>query len=275
MPKGDSLPAASTSRPSVESALARIQRKGTIVVGLQADYQPFHIQDPVAGFPGIDVEVAELLGSALKAKVEFRFLHLSALLEAVRQGEVDVSLGGLSSSLGRAEQVNFSLPYLVTTPAGLLARAVLPPESESVDFPRRDFKSLGDLKHLGRLTLGVRAGTTNETILREYPEFSKHSIEAFPSREALLDALKNRKVDVLVADAVHVNSLVRKDSALLSAFLPLTERFREEHICIALPKGNPEFWNYLNFFIREVRRSGKLNGILIKYFEGSEWIRKG
>ena len=263
-----------TQAPGGETTLARVKRTGRLVVGLQENYEPFHVRNANSGYPGIDVELAQLLGSTLGARVELRFLDLPQLLDAVGKNEVDVSFGGISSSLGRAAAVNFSLPYVVTTPAGLLARAVLPPESESVDFPRRDFKSLADLKYLGRLTIGVRAGTTNEAILRQYPEFSKHSIETFPDRVAVLDALKKRTVDVLVADGVHVNSLVQKDSALLSAFLPLTGRFSEEHICAALPKGDPEFWNYLNFFVREIRRSGQLHGILKKYFEGSEWIKK-
>ncbi len=254
--------------------LERIRARGSLIVALQRDYHPFHVESPRPGLPGIDVELAQLLGETLQVKVEYRFLSLAGILEAAAQGEVDVAFGGISSSLKRARHVNFTLPYLVTTPAALLSKEVLPPDSESVDFPRREFKSLSDLKYLGRITIGVSSGTTNEAILREVEEFKKHTIETFPNRAEALAALRARKVDAFVADGVFINSLIRKDPALLSGFLPLTGRFRDEHICMALTPGDPEFWNYLNFFIREARRSGRVDGILKKYLEGGDWIPK-
>lgn len=254
--------------------LQRIQERGKVIIGLQKDYQPFHIEDAKVGYPGIDVEIGELLAATLRVQAEFRFLHLAELMEAADKGEIDLALGGVSSSLERGRLVNFTLPYVVTTPAGLLSRSVLPPDTESSDFPRRDFKSLADLRFLGKLIIGVRGGTTNEAILRESPELAKHTIEVFSDRYLLIQALKDRKIDVMVADGVHINSLLLKHSALLSNFLPLTERFREEHISMVLGKGDVEFWNYMNFFVREIRRSGRLGAILKKYFEGDEWIKK-
>ncbi len=255
--------------------LNRIRLRGKLIIGLQKNYQPLHIENPNPNFPGIDVEIGAQLARGLGVPtVEYRYLTLPELLRAVSSGEIDLSLGGISSTLHRARFVNFTPPYIRTTAAGLLNKGVLPPDSGSVDFPRRKFESLRDLRHLGKLTLGVKGGTTNEKILRSSPEFAKHTIVLFKSRKAQIEALKKGEIDVLVADGLFIRSLVLRDASLLANFVPLVRRYREEHICIALPRGDPEYWNYLNFFIRDLRRSGKLDRLVKKYFDGDGWIKK-
>ena len=253
--------------------LTRILERGKIIIGIQKDYHPFHIQNPVRGYPGIDAEVARRLARALGVKLELRFLPLHDLLKAVSSAKIDLSLGGISSSLRRSRLAHFTPPYLITTPAGLLARSALPPESGSVNFPRRDYKSLSDIRTLGKLALGVKKGTTNERLLRSRPEFRKHSIVTFANRTQLVAALKSGRVDVLVADGIYIKSLLLKNSDLQEKFLSLTQTYSEEHICIALPRGDAEYWNYMNFFVREIRRSGFMAGLRSKYLESGAWIK--
>ena len=271
---GDNTPRIALNEKFKGLTLRNIKDGGEIVVGLQEDYQPFHIKNPRPGYPGIDAELAALLAKALGVEVRFVYHPLPELLRAVSQGKIHLSLGGVSSTMNRSRGVHFSEPYLVTTAAGLLARAALPPVSEGVDFPRRSYNSLGDLKYLGVLGLGVKKNTTNELLLREEDVFHKHKLITFENREKLYAALLDGDIDVLIGDGVYINSLVLKNPALLSKFVPLTKTYREEHICMALSHGDTEFWNYLNFFIREVKRTGEMKKILKKYFNSNEWIKQ-
>ena len=273
-PEIDPKPKTEEKKTSSGIYLNRIKARGKVIIGLQSDYHPFHIENPRENYPGIDMEIGKLLADGLGVQIEYKFYSLPELLEAVKTGTIDLSLGGISSSLERSRTINFTQPYLVTTPAGLLSKNSLPPESEGVDFPRREYTSLADLNHLGRLILGVKANTTNELILRTKPEFANHTIKPFLDRSELLIALESGKIDVMVADGVYIKALILKKSDLLSRFIPLTKNYQEEHICIALPQGDPEYWQYLDFFVKELKRSGTMDNLLKKYFDSDEWIKR-
>ena len=254
------------------SRLLDIKKSGKIKIGIQNEYRPFRIENPKPGYPGIDVELANALGEALEVEVEISYLPLDQLLIETNAGKLDVGLGGISSTLERARKVNFSDPYMKTTPAGLLARDSLPPESESVNYARRQFKSLSDLKYLGPITIGVRAGTANETLLRTDPDFQKHKIKVFQDRTIALAALESREIDLLVADDVYLRALLLKRPELMNRFLPLLDKYLEDHISMAIPSGDPELWNYLNFFIKEMIRTGRMQTIINKYFQSGAWF---
>ena len=48
--------------------------------------------------------------------------------------------------------------------------------------------------------------------------------------------------------------------------------YREEHISMALPPGDMEYLYYINFFVKEIRRTGHLQRILHRYFDSDAWI---
>ncbi len=253
--------------------LEEIRVRGILRIVLQDDYSPFVISNPLPGYPGIDREVSDLLGDAIGVKVEVTLKPLTEIFTAVARGEADVGLGGLSSNLERARLVHFSDPYMVTTPAALLTREALPPEPESVNYPKRQYKGLADLKYLGALTLGVRRGTTNSALLGEDPEFKKHKIKTFEGRGEALAALEKREVDAVVADDIYIKALLLKRPELLNKFLPLTDTYLEDHVSIAIRPGDAELIHFINFFVKESRRTGRMQKITRRYFESGGWFR--
>lgn len=257
---------------SLSGRLDKIQERGRIRAGIQKDYRPFSINNPREGYPGIDVEMIEALAQALSVQVEYVYLPLDELIRETGKGTVDVGLGGVSATLERARVVHFSDPYMTTTPAALLSRDALPPESESVNYTRKPFKSLADLKYAGRLAIGVRAGTSNAALLASDPEFKKHTIKIFADRTEALAALEKREIDALVADDVYIRALLLKRPELLTRFLSLTDTYVEDHISILVPRGDAEFWNYINFFVKDMKRTGRVQAIVRKYMESSNWF---
>lgn len=258
--------------PEAMGRLSAIVARGKIRIALQDEYRPFRIENPKPGYPGIDVELAETLAKALGVQVEYVFLPLDDLLREAGKGTVDIGLGGVSATLERARSVNFSDPYMTTTPGALLSKDALPPESESVNYTRRPFKSLADLKYTGRLAIGVRSGTSNAALLASDEEFKKHTIKIFPDRTTAMSALEKREIDALVADDVYIRALMLKRPELAARFLALTDVYVEDHICAVLPRGDAEFWNYVNFFIKDMKRTGRMQAITRRYLESSNWL---
>lgn len=250
----------------------RIQERGTLIVGMQRDYHPFHVSDAREGYPGIDVELTRAIADSLDVSFEIRYLSIEELLSAVESGEIDMAFGGLTGTVERSRQVNFTSPYLKTTPAALLSRNALPPESRSDDTPRRNYSTLADLRYAGSLRLGVLSATTNADLLKNDNEFRRHQVRLYESRVELLEALKSGGIDALIADGVYIQALVLAQRELLNRFEALTSVYREEHLSIAIPPGDPEYWLYLNFLLDNFERNGLLPSIIGRYFQSADWV---
>ncbi len=253
--------------------LQAVRSRGRIVVGLQKNFQPFHIENPRDGYPGLDVELAHELGRALGVKVHFVFLSLPGLLNAAENHEIDLALGGISTSLQRARDVRFATPYLVTSPGGLLSREKLPPESDAIDFPQKKMQGLQDIKDIGKLKIGVRGGTTNERLLLEDPFFQQHAITSIATPHELLEALQNNTIELLVADRSYIKALLIRYPGLRSRFIFLNQTYRKDFLSPVLPPGEPEFWLYVNFFLKELERTGIMGGLRRKYFDDGDWVQ--
>ncbi len=246
---------------------------GQLLLGLNPQYQPLYIPKGLPDFPGIDVEIAQELSCALQVSYRWIAAPPTALLAAVHRGEIDLALGGISSNLKRARFVHFSDPYIITTAAGLLARSSLPPVSKSEDFPRREYRSIADLTTLAPLRIGIVKNTTNQALVQQRAEFQAHGKPfIFNEPVGLLQALLERRIDILITDGLYVQALLLKQPQLLNDFIPLTKVYREEHLSIALPQGDAEFLGQINFFIKEIKRTGVLKNIMDKYLKSDRWI---
>ncbi|NUM42977.1 MAG: transporter substrate-binding domain-containing protein, partial [Leptospiraceae bacterium] len=132
---------------SQETRLFSILKKKEIVVSVAKTYEPFYIEDPNEGFPGFDVDFAKKYAKFLDVNIKIIPLgDFEDQARAIVSGKVDIAVAGISSHLARAKEVNFSDPYLITTPAGLVNKQSLPPEPEGQIVVVKPFKDLLDLK---------------------------------------------------------------------------------------------------------------------------------
>lgn len=254
-----------------------LKNPNVLRVGIQQDYQPFHIKESIRreGYPGLDVEMAELLQEAIGVeRLEFHYGGVKELLQMVATDQVDVALGGLSSNIARGRYVSFTNPYIIDTSAALVSRKVLPAVSESVDFPRVRFESLSDLIKLGRITIGVQSETTHEWMLRNHPDFEmfRRTLQIRSSKSDLEKDLIAGKLDGIVADGLYVRALLLRRPDLKNRFIPLLKKYHEEHISMLVTPGKLNWLNYLNFFIKELRRTGVMEMLSDRYFESGDWL---
>lgn len=257
-------------QPGTSIRLKRILQTGVIKIGLQR-IQPLYMEDEE--FPGIDAELAHRIAADLGVRAEIVVGTPEELLSQVAKGSLDLSLGGLSSTVERGLQVRFTQAYMLVTPAGLLNRLKIPEESASIDFPKRQIHSLREIQIPGKLVVGVRAGSTNEKIVRADPKFSTYQIEVFPTNLEILAALDENRVDLLVADDIWIRSALKSRPDLVSRFQPILGVYSEEHVCIAVPPGDAEYWLLMDFLVKEYRRTGVVKKILERYIDVTRDVR--
>lgn len=252
--------------------LAGEEPKSALRFGLQINYQPFHISNPREGYPGIDVEIARLLANFLEKEAQFKFFSVKELLTAVQSQKIDIALGGISSNLERGRRVLFSDPYLIDSHAALLNRRRLPPEPDNNTFPGREFSRLEDLQHFSGLSIGVMKDSTNHLALRNGSEYQSHTIRPYSHRPTMIEDLKAQRIAILAGDNTFIRTLLLRDKELLSSFVYLRSRKNEEHLSMAVHLDQLELLIRINFFLKELRRTGRLEEIRRRYQEDGSWI---
>lgn len=122
----------------------------TIVAVTENAYFPLNFTDPKTGQGiGWEYDAMAEIGRRLNAKVEWKTSAWDAMIQAVRDGQFDVGMDGISITDERKKQVDFSVPYLV---------------SEQFMLVRADESRFGDAKSFAgndKLLVGAQTGTTN------------------------------------------------------------------------------------------------------------------
>lgn len=118
---------ASVSAATTDPALEKIQKKGTLVVGLSADYAPYEFHKTLKGseykdtgviasgddhIVGFDIDLAKAVAKQLGVKLKIEELGFDALLGALKTGKIDMIISGMVNTPERAKQVDFSDPYM-------------------------------------------------------------------------------------------------------------------------------------------------------------------
>ena len=243
--------------------IERIQEKGEIVVSLNRGYPPFSMEKDGRIF-GLDVDLAYLLADYLKVKAKFiRPQTYDQQIPKLLAGESDIIIAAMTRTLERGLQVQFSNPYFEVSQAALVRRNLLSADAEAYF----------DLLQIKGLKLGVKAATTHEGFAREL--FPTDAIKLYPTADAAVEALIKGEVDAMVADSPFVrvwrNTHVEHYREITALLEPVTREF----YAFAIRRGDPDFLNWLNLFVDQIRTDGTLALLTYEYFDNIAWTSEG
>jgi ABC-type amino acid transport substrate-binding protein len=200
------------------------------------------------GQSGMEVDFARELAPAIGRPLTVVPLDFTDLIPALRSGRVDIVMAGLTVTPAREVQVAFSDPYLRS---GLLAVV-----------RREDARrySTADSVLGTRGGVGVVSGTTGERFVRERLRLA--SISVYPTAEAAVDELRQRRVDVVVHDAPVAIWFVSRDEASLAAVLaPLDD----EQLAWAVGRDDDALRAETNRVLARWRADGTRERILTRW----------
>jgi polar amino acid transport system substrate-binding protein len=155
-------------------------------------YVPLNFADPQTGEGiGWEYDAFNEIGKRLNLKVEWRLSSWDTMIEAVRQGQFDVGMDGITINDERKTQVDFSDPYMVSEQF-MLVRAGEDRFTDSATFAANP-----------ELLVGAQAGTTNFYVavynVLDGDEANPR-IKLFDTFGASVQALKSGDVDVVLMD---------------------------------------------------------------------------
>jgi polar amino acid transport system substrate-binding protein len=244
-------PAGATAQTLGKSRLQMIKERGRLVVGTGSTNPPWHFEDANGQLQGMDIDLARLLAKNLfddPTKVEFVLQGSDARIPSLITDKVDIVVQWMTVTAGRAQQVEFTVPYYREgVSLLLLARG-------------GKYKSFDELKSAGNtVTIGGMQNVFLEEWVRKALPQAK--VDAFESPDATLQALNARRVDAYLADQSAARWLMQQTPG---RFIDSGYGWMPNSYASAVKPGDPVWLNWVNTVYKEA-----MMGVDFDYFAAS------
>ncbi|WP_339146703.1 MULTISPECIES: transporter substrate-binding domain-containing protein [unclassified Sutcliffiella] len=225
--------------------------KKKLVMGTSADYPPFEYIDTEVGedIIGFDVDLANAITEELGYELEIRDMDFGSLITAMKAGNIDLILAGMTPTEDRAKQVDFTDIYYTAN-------------HMIVSLKDSNITSLEDLE--GK-TVGVQMGSIQYDKAEEIAEEVNITIENRDRVPQIVQDLKTGRFDAAIIEDTVMKGFMEKDENLTG----FTLESDEEGSAIALPKGS-ELTEEFNRVLKEMEENGKMEELIKKWFGGEE-----
>jgi polar amino acid transport system substrate-binding protein len=241
-----------------KSTVEKILKRGELRVGFESGYVPFEMTDKKGNFIGFDMDFARRMAKDMGVKFVPVNTEWDGIIPALMTDKFDIIMGGMTITQERNLKINFAEPYIVVGQTILL--------NKKHEGTVKSYKDLNDPKYI----LTSRLGTTGEQAIKKY--MPKATYKSFQSEaEAGLEVI-NGKADALVYDLPFCGFLYGSQGKGKTVFLD--EPFTYEPLAWAVNKGDPDFLNWLNNFLRQTKGDGFYDRLYQKWIIGSDWKKE-
>ncbi|MEQ8397938.1 transporter substrate-binding domain-containing protein [Thalassobaculum sp.] len=238
---GAVLGTSKTAQATVDSSKSKLQQvlsRGVLRVGTGSTNPPWHFEDDTGKLVGMDIDMARLIAKSLfddPEKIEFVIQGSDARIPSLITDKVDVICQWMTITAGRAQQVEFTVPYY-REGVGLLVMA---------DNPK--YKKFDDLLKAGD---GITVGAMQNVFIEDWIHkgLPKAKVDQFDSPDSTLQALNAGRVDAYLGDQSAIRWLMNQfpgryaDSGY--GWLP-------NSYASAVRPGDPVWLNWVNTVYRE------------------------
>ncbi len=219
------------------SKLQEVLSRGRLIVGTGSDIPPFYFTNESGELVGLEIDLARLLARGLfndPAKVEFVIQTADARIPNLLGNRIDVTLQNLTVTAGRAQQVEFTIPYY-RAGEGLLVLA------------SGRYKDHAALKAAGaNVTVSALQNVTaTDWVHQALPEAK---VDQYPSPDAALQALNAGRADAHMITHGRVRWTVAQ---FPTRYLDAGFTWRPNSIAAAVKAGDALWLNWLNTCLRE------------------------
>lgn len=238
-----------------ESTLTQVIEKNRMRVGFST-FVPWAMKDKNGEYTGFEIEVAQRLAEDMGVAVEFVPTKWSGIIPALLTGKFDIIIGGMGITPARNLKVNFSDPYEFSGMSIVANSRLAEGRSALQDFNDQE------------LTIVARIGTTAAAAARKH--LPEAQVRLFDDEgQALQEVLNNRAAAMVSSQPFPEFQTLKYPDKL---FLPLAgETFTREPIGFAIRKGDVDFLNFLNNWIRVRNADGWLKERHAYWFTTQDW----
>ena len=254
-PQGTSQPAPTPAMPP-DTYMKTIQDRGRLIAGVKTDVLLFGYLNPRTNtIEGFDVDIAKEITRAIfgdPERIELKEVTSQTRTPALKEGIVDVVLATMTITKARMEEIDFSDVYYES------GQQLLVPKSSPI-------KSIQDTA--GKRVCAAIGSTSERNITRFQPQAVL--VQADKYTDCLL-AVQQGRADAISTDDNILMGLAEQDPSMQL----VGEKFTQEPYGIGIAKGRPEFVQFVNDVLKDVKQSGRWKEIhkkwLGKYTETPE-----
>lgn len=213
------------------SALDTIKANGVIRIGVFGDKPPFGYVDASGVNQGYDIVFAkriaqELLGD--ENKVQFVLVEAQNRVEFLKSDKVDIILANFTQTPERAEQVDFTLPYMK------VSLGVVVPEISAIT-------SVDELK--GKKLIVNKGTTADAFFTKNYPDIE---LVRYDQNTETFAALKDGRGEALSHDNTLLFAWAKENVGFKVVVSELGDK---DVIAAAVRKGNTELKKFIDDLI--------------------------
>ncbi len=222
---------------SAQDRLQMILDRGNILVGTGSTNPPWHFKDDAGNLVGYDVDMGHILAKAIfddPTKVEYVIQSSDSRIPNVLTDKVDVTCQFMTVTAGRAQQVNFTIPYYREGVGLLLTKG-------------GKYKSYDDLNAAG-------SGVTVSVLQNVYAEEMVHQalpeakVDQYDSVDLMYQALNSGRADAAATDMSSAKWFVAQDP---DRYAEAGYGWNPQTYSCAVKKGDPDFLHFVDIAFRE------------------------
>ncbi|MCM3766454.1 transporter substrate-binding domain-containing protein [Neobacillus niacini] len=225
--------------------------KKVLVMATSADYAPFEYietekSDEIIGF---DVDLAKAITSKLGYELEIKDMEFNGLVQALKSGQADFVLAGMTPTEKRKKNVDFSDIYYT-------AQHMIVSKQDS------GIESIEDLK--GK-TVGVQLGSIQEGKAKEINEKVALTIQDRNRIPELIQEIKSGRFDAAIIEDTVAKGYFANDKDLKG--FTLSDDPEEAGSAIAFQK-NSDLTEKFNAELKKMKENGELDKLVVRWFGG-------
>ncbi len=218
--------------------LAVIRQRGTLLVGVKADYPPFGFRSPTGDLVGIEPALAADVAKSLGVKLELVPVTAANRIELLEQGKIDVIIATMNGTMERRRMVEIVKPNYYA--AGF---NVMVPKSSNLT-------SWTDLK--GKSVCGIEGAYYNYEAATNFGL----QIIPFPGTDEALTALRQQQCAGLLYDDAAIEGKLA-DPAWSDYAMPLPSQ-EVQPWGLAVRKDQPAWAGYLSGMVKRWTKDGTI-----------------
>lgn len=244
-----------------KSTLNQILERGELQVCMEPGYMPFEMKDKKGRIIGYDVDFAKQMAKDMGVKLKLLPTAWDGIIAALVTGKCDIIMSGMTITQQRNLKINFANPYVVVGQTILMKKEFEGKIKTPKDLDKPEY------------TIVTKLGVTGEVATRKF--FKNAKIVTFETEADAAAEVLNGKADAFVYDQPY-NVLFMSDKGkgkLIHLDKPLTY----EPLAWAIRKGDPDFLNWLNNFLRQMQEDkvvGFSDELYQKWLVDTDWLKR-
>ncbi|WP_163132396.1 transporter substrate-binding domain-containing protein [Agarivorans sp. Alg241-V36] len=240
-----------------QTLLQEISESGELRACFDAGYMPFEMKAKNGQFIGFDIDLGKQMARAMGVKYVPVNTAWDGIIPTLLTGKCHLIMGGMTITPQRNMQVNFADPYVVIGQSILLS-----PKLEGKVTSYRDLNS-------DQYTVVTKLGTTGEGAIKRY--IPKAKVNLFETQSEAVLEVTNGKADAFIYD-LPFNAIYAAENQ--GQLTHLDQPFTFEPLGWAVRQGDPDFLNFLNGYLRQIKGDGTYDRIYDKWFKDDAWLKQ-